>query len=108
MARPKKTSRITPKGTRPVGTPPPERGHVDDLGQSPAWMAYLMGLMFLIGIVVIVTNYLGWMPGSPDSAWILVGLGFVLVGIVTAIDACRGFGELLRARFGGDDGGRAA
>ncbi len=53
-------------------------------GASPAWMGYLIGIAFLIGIILIVSNYMSWLPGAPSSGWILGGLGFVLVGIVTA------------------------
>ncbi len=84
MARPKNTSRITPKGTRPEGQAPPRVPIASGPGASPAWMGYLIGIAFLIGIILIVSNYMSWLPGAPSSGWILGGLGFVLVGIVTA------------------------
>ena len=84
MARPKQTSRITPKGTRPEGVRAPEKDLQASIGESPAWMGWLIVGLFLVGIALIVSNYLSWLPGSPDSAWILVGLGFVLGGILTA------------------------
>lgn len=47
-------------------------------------MGYLIGIAFLIGIALVVSNYMSWLPGAPSSGWILGGLGFVLVGIITA------------------------
>ena len=84
MTRPKNTSRITAKGTRPEGA---RVEHTPVAGgdlASPTWMGWLIGILFLIGLVLIVSNYMSWLPSSPASAWILVGLGFVLGGIMTA------------------------
>ena len=84
MARPKNTSRITPKGTRPEGVRVDNEPVAGGDLTSPAWMGWLIGQLFVAGLVLIVSNYLSWLPGSPASAWILVGLGFVLGGILTA------------------------
>ena len=84
MARPKNTSRITPKGTRPEGVRAPDAATSGDIGSSPAWLGYSIGGAFLVGIALIVSNYLSWLPGSPASAWILVGLGFILAGILAS------------------------
>lgn len=84
MARPKNTSRITPKGTRPEGIRIEHSSTAASEGSSPAWLGWLIGILFLIGLILIVSNYMSWLPGGADSAWILVGLGFVLAGILTA------------------------
>jgi hypothetical protein len=84
MARPKNRSRITPKGTRPEGVRPEHPQVAGGQLASPAWMGWLIGIAFLVGMVLIVANYLSWLPGSPHSGWILGGLGFVLAGILTA------------------------
>jgi hypothetical protein len=85
MARPKQTSRITPKGTRPHGASVPNTSvSGDNHAPSPGWLGWFIGMMFLAGLVLIVANYLSWLPSSPKSAWILVGLGFVLGGILSA------------------------
>jgi hypothetical protein len=47
-------------------------------------MGWLIASLFMLGLVLIVSNYMSWLPGSPSSAWILGGLGFVLAGILTA------------------------
>ncbi|WP_419943732.1 cell division protein CrgA [Candidatus Poriferisodalis sp.] len=84
MARPRKTSRITPKGTRPQGsqiapTSAPRHG-----SQSASWFGWLILTLLSIGTAVIVSNYMSWLPGSPTSAWIAVGLAIVLASILLA------------------------
>ena len=83
MARPKKTSRLTPKGTRPQGEEV-EDTLTGDLPPSPGWFGWVILSLLLVGVAVIFSNYMSWLPGSPSSSWILGGLGFVLIGILTA------------------------
>ncbi len=83
MARPKKTSRLTPKGTRPQGEEV-EDTLTGDLPPSPAWFGWIILSLLLVGVAVIFSNYMSWLPGSPSSSWILGGLGFILIGILTA------------------------
>lgn len=84
MARPRKTSRITPKGTRPQGEQAAS-GSISAQGpQSASWFGWLIVALLGIGAAVIVSNYMSWLPGSPASAWIAVGLAIVLVGILLA------------------------
>ena len=83
MARPKKTSRLTPKGTRPQGEVV-EESLSGDLPPSAAWFGWMILVFLLVGVAVIFSNYMSWLPGSPSSSWILGGLGFVLLGILSA------------------------
>ena len=82
--------RVTPKGTRPGderATPssrytPPVPQHVK---VSPLWVPILMFGLLGLGAVVIFLNYLGVVPGGEtDNIYLLVGLGLILAGIVTA------------------------
>ena len=84
MARPRKTSRITPKGTRPQNAPAQQHGTSSDAPQSASWFGWLIVALLGVGTAAIVANYMSWLPGSPASAWIAVGLGIVLVGILLA------------------------
>ena len=84
MARPRKTSRITPKGTRPQNAPAPQQSAGGQGSQSAAWFGWLIAALLGVGTAVIVSNYMSWLPGSPASAWIAVGLAIVLVGILLA------------------------
>ena len=84
MARPRKTSRITPKGTQPLNAPTQQQSTSSQAPQSAAWFGWLIAALLGIGTAVIVSNYMSWLPGSPASVWIAVGLGIVLVGILLA------------------------
>jgi len=77
--------RVTPKGTRPQ-TSADDVASVRPSTQAPSgsWMLVLMGVFFAVGAVIIFANYLSWLPGSPDTIWLFVGLGGILGGIVTA------------------------
>ena len=84
MARPRKTSRITPKGTRPPSAPAQQHSPSSHDKESASWFGWLIVTLLGAGTAVIVANYMSWLPGSPDSAWIAVGLGIVLAGILLA------------------------
>jgi len=77
--------RLTPKGTRPHGSATETTAmKAPAHAPSPTWVPVLMGLLFVIGSAIIFSNYLSWLPGSPDTLWLFVGLGAILGGIVTA------------------------
>ncbi|MEC8999102.1 MAG: hypothetical protein VYD11_00355 [Actinomycetota bacterium] len=72
--------RVTPKGTgRPVD-------HSLSAGHepSPTWMAVLMFGLLGLGVLIIFFNYVGWMPGGTSNGFLLLGLGSILGGIITA------------------------
>ncbi len=86
---PKATSkRVTPKGDgRPSGryTPPGTRSA--SKGPSPRWVPVLMFGLWTVGLLVIILNYMGVLPGSADggNGWYLVGgLTAILAGIMVA------------------------
>jgi len=92
MAKPTKRKvsggRVTEKGTRPHETKyeaPTHTNYKD--GPSPTWVPVLMFGLLILGMLVIITNYLGWLPTSDGGAsnwYLLLGLGFILGGIITA------------------------
>jgi hypothetical protein len=51
---------------------------------SPTWVPVLMFALLAVGLVVIFCNYLGVLPGDTKNSYLLVGLAFILGGIVTA------------------------
>ena len=96
MARKTKDApgRVTPKGgaTRSKGSP---SGSDDVSGRytapipkemkvSPPWYPYLVLAFFLLGIVVILLNYLGLLGGHASNWFLLAGLGLIVVGFVAA------------------------
>ena len=84
-----KGGRVTPKGG-PVSaarapassryTPPIPR----EYKVSPTWVPVLMFTLLAIGLVVIFCNYIGVLPGGTKNSYLLLGLGSILGGIITA------------------------
>lgn len=85
-----KGGRVTPKGGPQPRTPRPEASSrytppvPQELKVSPTWVPILMFALLGIGMVVIFCNYLGVLPGGTKNSYLLVGLGAILGGIVTA------------------------
>jgi hypothetical protein len=94
MARP--TKRKVPGGGNPRGsteskrtTPPPSTRYTPPVPQSvkvsPPWVPVVMFVLLGLGLLVILANYVGFVPGGETSNWyLIVGLGFILAGILTA------------------------
>ncbi|MDE0804721.1 MAG: hypothetical protein OSA99_15535 [Acidimicrobiales bacterium] len=99
--RKKKGGRTTPKGGVQSGsrhaiskghsTHEPETGSArytapipQEFKVSPTWVPVLMFTLLILGGLCIFLNYLGLLPGATDNKYLLLGLGFVLGGIVTA------------------------
>ena len=51
---------------------------------SPTWLAVLMFGLLGLGVLIIFFNYVGWMPGGTSNGILLLGLGSILGGIITA------------------------
>ena len=76
----------TPSGRR--GTPAPSRRYTPPTPRAvregsryvPVAVATFAGL----GVVVVVANYLEWLPGSPTNWWLVAGLGCFLAAILSA------------------------
>jgi hypothetical protein len=51
---------------------------------SPTWVPVLMFGLLALGIVIIFFNYVGWMPGGMKNIYLMIGLGSILGGILTA------------------------
>jgi hypothetical protein len=62
---------------------PPSQNYADM--PSPLWVPVLMFVLLGAGMLTIFLNYLGMVPGGDTSNWyLLLGLGFILGGIITA------------------------
>jgi Cell division protein CrgA len=80
--RPATSGRVTPKGTGRYTPPVPKEYKV-----SPRWVPVLMLTLLVLGMLVIVSNYLpgaGLLPGDTSNVWLLVGLGLITGGFITA------------------------
>lgn len=79
-----RTSRVPEsKSKRSRYRPPPKKKPK----ASPRWYGVLvLGLMFL-GVIIIVLNYFGLVPGTQGIAsntYLFVGLGFIAAGFIAA------------------------
>ncbi|MCY4068689.1 MAG: cell division protein CrgA [Acidimicrobiaceae bacterium] len=89
MPRPTKrrvpAGRVTAKGTRPENYTPERQTHTgfDERGPSPIWVPITMFSLLGLGTATIIVNYMGiiW---DTSNVVLLVGLGFILAGIVSA------------------------
>ena len=82
----RKSRRVTDKGTTPAATGryTPPSPNLDQM-PSPLWVPVLMFTMFALGMLTIFLNYVQIVPGGETSNWyLLLGLGFILAGIITA------------------------
>jgi hypothetical protein len=71
---------VTPKGASGRYTAPiPREERV-----SPRWVPVLILSLLLLGVLMIIINYLGILPGGASNWYLLVGLGLIVGGFVTA------------------------
>ena len=82
MARPQRS----PSGGRT--TPAPSGRYTPPIPKSqktsPKWLGILMLALLLTGMLVIVSNYLGLLPGEANNGYLFVGLGFITAGFLVA------------------------
>ena len=54
---------------------------------SPRWFGIAVLAIIFIGVIIIVVNYLGLVPGTggrASNAYLFVGLGLIAVGFIAA------------------------
>ena len=51
---------------------------------SPRWVPVLMLACLIVGVVVVIINYLGVLPGGTQNLYLLIGLGLITLGFLTA------------------------
>lgn len=66
-----KRSRYTP--------PPPKKAP-----PSKPWVPAVMATTMLVGLLIVITNYLGGLPGDAENRYLILGLGFITGGFVLA------------------------
>lgn len=54
------------------------------LPPSPLWVPTLMFSLLGLGIIIIVTNYFGMLPGGANNAFLLIGISQVTAGFIVA------------------------
>ena len=71
--------RVTPRGTSDAPRKPSAKTE-----ESPKWVPILMFSLLAVGVLIIFFNYVGWLPGGTSNSFLLLGLGSILGGIITA------------------------
>ncbi len=78
---PKSKGRKRPQGRRyQIGSTPKAKPK-----SSPRWYGPLLIVLMSVGVLIIVLNYIGLVPGTDGSAspvWLWVGLGLIGAGFV--------------------------
>ena len=74
--------RVTPKGGFPASKSGSAAGSAKS--ESAPWVSPVMFGLLILGVAIIFLNYVGWLPGGRNNGYLLLGLGSILGGIVTA------------------------
>ncbi len=82
--QPAKSGRATPpKGEREINkrytAPIPK-----SVRQSPRWFGPMLLALLIVGLLLIVGNYVGVLPGSPSNWYLIGGLIGIVVGAMMA------------------------
>ena len=76
---PKSRSRQRDRRRSYAAAPPKKRAK-----SSPRWYGFLVLGLMLVGVGMIVLNYMGIMPGDTRQLWLWLGLGFIAAGFIAA------------------------
>jgi Cell division protein CrgA len=86
----KKGSRVTPSAKGGSGgagsvqsnryTPPIDR----TTKSSPKWFGILIIAMFGLGVLVVILNYAGILPGGVNNLWLVAAIAAIFVGLILA------------------------
>jgi Cell division protein CrgA len=61
-------------------TPPVPKG----AKTSPRWMGLLIIGLFLLGVLVVILNYAGVLPGGVNNLWLLAAIAAIFAGLILA------------------------
>ncbi len=61
-------------------TPPIDRSQKS----SPMWLGILILAMFGLGVLIVILNYAGLLPGGVNNAWLIAAIGAIFVGLLLA------------------------
>ena len=87
--------RVTPKGGHPRRSASGGGGATTSSGRytapipremrsSPPWVPVLFLVFFGVGLLAIVLNYLGVLPGGTKNVYLFIGLGCIVAGFIGA------------------------
>ncbi|MGH9297145.1 MAG: cell division protein CrgA [Acidimicrobiales bacterium] len=55
-----------------------------EVRQSPPWFPYVLIGLLVLGLLLIVGNYAGVLPGGTHNWYLLSGIGAIVVGLIMA------------------------
>jgi hypothetical protein len=61
-------------------TPPIDRSQK----VSPRWFGILIIALFALGVLIVILNYAGLLPGGVNNAWLIAAIGSIFVGLLLA------------------------
>jgi len=68
-------------------TPPPKPNPIKAKGPSPRWYVVLMASLMVGGLLLILLNYMGLVPGGDtDNMYLLLGLGGIGAGFAMTLN----------------------
>jgi len=70
--------RVTPRSGR--YTPPIPK----DRRRSPAWYPFVLLFLLIVGLLMIVLNYVHVLPGGTSNWYLIGGIGAIIVGLTMA------------------------
>ncbi len=84
--------RVTPKGgpaRRASGSSPASSGRYTapiprEYRSSPWWVPALILTFFGLGLLCILLNYLGLLPGGASNGYLFLGLALIVAGFIAA------------------------
>jgi len=68
------------KSKRSRYTPPPPK----KAPPSPTWVPVVMFTLLGLGMIVVIINYLGLLPGGAKNSYLFLGLGSITAGFMLA------------------------
>ena len=51
---------------------------------SPRWLGILIIAMFGLGVLIVILNYAGLLPGGVNNAWLIAAIAAIFVGLLLA------------------------
>jgi len=67
--------------------PPPKKvAPAKAKGPSPTWYVALMFGLMALGVIVIIANYIGVLPGGTDNKYLIAGLAGIAIGFAMTLN----------------------
>ncbi len=51
---------------------------------SSRWMGVLILILFALGVLIVILNYAGLLPGGVDNLWLIAAIGSIFAGLLLA------------------------